>query len=198
MSALKVCRTQDNEVDFNMKKLLLFLILPIAIGVSGCKTQTNDPGEEDGGVIRQSAGEDAPKTIESTEIVSFDCELSFLVSVFEEENELEGRVYKLSAVSEDDTVKAKIDWRDRYGDGDRAEFTADISFMKELQDIVSRYGFAQHNGYSCYVSGLPDMYGEAIDISYASGESIYAEDNQSGFLPQDAVMELVELFLSNK
>ena len=38
------------------------------------------------------------------------------------------------------------------------------------------------------------MYGEQIDIKYASGESIYAHDNQDGFLQMEAMVELIELF----
>ena len=66
--------------------------------------------------------------------------------------------------------------------------------MTKLQDVVSKYNLAKHNGYTHHVSGLPDMYGEQIDIKYASGESIYAHDNQDGFLPMDAMVELIELF----
>ena len=40
------------------------------------------------------------------------------------------------------------------------------------------------------------MYGEQIDIKYASGESIYAHDNQDGFLQMEAMVELIELFSS--
>ena len=80
------------------------------------------------------------------------------------------------------------------GAGDKSEFEADSSFMTKLQDIVSKYDFAQYNGYSHHVSGLPDMYGECIDIKYASGESIYASDNQSGFIPFEAIKNLVKLF----
>lgn len=80
------------------------------------------------------------------------------------------------------------------GAGDKSEFEADLSFMTKLQDIVSKYDFAQYNGYSHHVSGLPDMYGECIDIKYASGESIYASDNQSGFIPFEAIKNLVKLF----
>ena len=40
------------------------------------------------------------------------------------------------------------------------------------------------------------MYGEQIDIKYASGESIYAHDNQDGFLQTEAMVELIELFSS--
>lgn len=68
--------------------------------------------------------------------------------------------------------------------------------MSKLQEIVSKYDLAKHNGYTHHVSGLPDMYGDYIDIKYASGESIYASDNQSGFLAQEAAMELINLFLS--
>ena len=108
----------------------------------------------------------------------------------------EGKVYKMSAALEDGTVKAKIDWHDRSGNGDKAEFEADVSFMSKLQEIVSKYDLAKHNGYTYHVSGLPDMYGDHIDIKYASGESIYASDNQSGFLKAEAAMELINLFLS--
>ena len=38
------------------------------------------------------------------------------------------------------------------------------------------------------------MYGAKIDIKYASGESIYAYDNQDCFISIDAINELVEIF----
>ena len=40
------------------------------------------------------------------------------------------------------------------------------------------------------------MYGEQIDIKYFSCESIYAHDNQDGFLQMEAIVELIELFSS--
>ena len=66
--------------------------------------------------------------------------------------------------------------------------------MMRLWKIVSKYDFAQHNGYVSKVSGLPHMYGAKLDIRYASGESIYAYDNQDCFIPLEAMRELVELF----
>ena len=66
--------------------------------------------------------------------------------------------------------------------------------MTNLQEIVSKYNFAQYNGYISKVSGLPDMYGAKIDIKYASGESIYAYDNQDWFIPFEAIEELVRIF----
>ena len=66
--------------------------------------------------------------------------------------------------------------------------------MVRLQEIVAYHDFAQYNGYSHTVSGLPDMYGERIDIVYASGERIYVHDNQSGFLGREAQKKLIALF----
>jgi len=102
----------------------------------------------------------------------------------------------MNAVLDNDKVKVKIDLHDRNGAGNKAEFETDSSFMAKLQEIVSKYDLAKHNGYTHHVSGLPDMYGEQIDIKYASGESIYAHDNQDGFLPMEAMEELIELFSS--
>ena len=177
-----------------MSRIITSIILLMTMGFSGCKMSSTD--DIDGGVVTRNSGEDSPKVIESTDIISFNCELSFIATVFDEENELEGKVYKMSAALEDGTVKAKIDWHDRSGNGDKAEFEADVSFMSKLQEIVSKYDLAKHNGYTLHVSGLPDMYGEQIDIKYASGESIYAYDNQDCFISLDAINELVELFSS--
>ena len=177
-----------------MSRMLLSLILLMSMGFCGCGLHWRNTDDIDGGVVTRNSGEDSPKVIESTEIISFDCEFSFISAAFDEENELTGKVYKLSAVLEDDTVKVKFDWHDRAGNGDKYEFQTDSSFMTKLQDVVSKYDLAKHNGYTHHVSGLPNMFGEQIDIKYASGESIYAHDNQDGFLPMDAMVELIELF----
>ena len=148
----------------------------------------------DGGVKTYNRGEDSPKVIESTEIISFEFEVSLYNIVLEEENELVGRNYKLSAVLEDGAVKSKFKWRDRAGGGEEYDFSADASFVTSLQKIISKYNFAKYNGYVSKVSGLPDMNGAKIDIAYASGENIYAHNNQDCFVPFEAVKELIELF----
>ena len=145
----------------------------------------------DGGVVKRH-DDDMPKVIESTEIVSFHCEISLFAAC--ETDGLGHRVYKLDAVRETDGVLVKYDWYDRQGGSDKAEYTTDADFMVRLQKIVSEYDFAQHNGYYHTVSGLPAMYGEKLDIVYASDESIYACDNQSRFLSLEAERALVELF----
>jgi len=178
----------------NMSRIITSIILLMSIGFSGCGFPRRNTDNIDGGVVTRNSGEDSPKVIESKDIISFNSEFSFISTVFDEESELEGKVYKMSAVLADNTVKGKINWRGRNGTGDIAEFETDSSFMAKLQEIVSKYDLAKHNGYIHHVSGLPDMYGEHIDIKYASGESIYAHDNQDGFLPMNAMMELIDVF----
>ena len=145
----------------------------------------------DGGVVKRYWA-DAPKVIESQEIVSFHCEISLIAAC--DVDEIGHRVYKLDAAVKDGEVLAKYDWRDRGGESDKAEYKADAEFMVRLQEIVTTYDFAKHNGYYHTVSGLPDMYGESLDIVYASGELIYVHDNQNGFLPYEAEKALVFLF----
>ncbi len=177
-----------------MSRIITSIILLMTIGFSGCGLSRRNTDDIDGGVKTYNSGEDSPKVIESTEIISFEFEVSLYNIVVEEESELVGRNYKLSAVLEDGVVKSKIKWRDRAGAGEEHDFTADASFMKNLQTIVEKYNFAQYNGYISKVSGLPDMYGAKIDIKYASGESIYAYDNQDCFISIDAIKELVKIF----
>ena len=145
----------------------------------------------DGGVVKRYWA-DVPKVIESQEITSFRCEISLLAAC--DADEIGHRVYKLDAAVEDGEVLVTYDWRDRSGESDKAEYKADADFMVRLQEIVTTYDFAKHNGYYHTVSGLPDMYGEILDIVYASGERIHIHDNQSGFLSLEAEKALIMLF----
>ena len=178
----------------NMSRIVTSVIMLITMGLCGCGVFRRDTDHIDGGVKTYDSGENSPKVIESTEIIGFDFEVSLYSIVLEEESELVGRNYKLSAVLEDGAVKSKIKWRDRAGGGEEHDFSADASFMTSLQQIVSKYNFAKFNGYVSKVSGLPDMYGAKIDIAYASGENIYAHNNQDCFVPFEAVKELIALF----
>jgi len=178
-----------------MPRFLMILILIITIGTitfSGCKADISEEVEEDGGVLSYSEGNDAPQSIESEEIISFECEFSQIASA--EDNELSGKVYTLCAVLEDESVACTFKWYDRYGEGETYEFIEDASFMAKLQDIVSKYDFAKYNGNVYKVSGLPEQYGATLDITYASGESIYSANNEECFLETQAMSELAELF----
>ena len=145
----------------------------------------------DGGVVKRY-WTDVPKVIGSAEIVTFHCVISLFAAC--ETDGLGNRIYTLDAALKDGDVLVKYNWRERGGESDKAEYKADEDFMTRLQNIVAAHNFAQHNGYYHTVSGLPDMYGESIDIVYASGERIYVHDNQSGFLPLEAEKAIVTLF----
>ena len=170
------------------------IILLMTMGICGCSATVPETVEEDGGVNNYNSGADSPKAIKSTDITHFECEFSLIQAVSELESELDGRVYTLYATYENNTVKCKAEWYDTYGEGAKNEFDADAGVMAKLQETVSKYDFAQYNGYSNKTNGLPDMYGAVIDISYKSGESIYAYDNEDCFVPFEAIKELVDLF----
>ena len=157
-----------------------------------CRRRPNHNNDDvDGGVVKRYWA-DVPKVIESTEIVTFHCEISLLAVC--DMDDLGHRVYTLDAALRDGEVLVKYDWYERNAGSDKAEYTADADFMVRLQEIVTAYDFAKHNGYYHTVSGLPAMFGESLDIVYASGERISVHDNQSGFLPPEASRALIMLF----
>ncbi|MBQ4067546.1 MAG: hypothetical protein IJD22_07880 [Clostridia bacterium] len=182
-----------------MKKMF-YVIAGIALAVvtvpilvcltTGCKKA--DPDTIDGGVVKSYTDPDAPKVIESTEITDFDCTVSMLSSSYEE---FRGREYSFKATLQDNSVKGTYSYYTR-GSDDRADysFEADDGFMSSLYGIVSKYELSQHNGYYHFVSGLPAMYGSKLTVLFASGEKIYASDNQSSFIGADVLRELIALF----
>lgn len=160
-----------------------------------CNKQKTKYGdiEQDGGV-KKKVVTNAPKHIQSTLIIRFIVEMSTVADA--EENEYCGYVYNLNAVLENGAVKGSYKCRDRYGSVFEQRFRASVKFMSDLYHIVIEYDLARYNGESCFVAGLPDNYGSSVDIMFASGEYIYASDNQSNFITGNAVKELVDLFES--
>lgn len=175
--------------------LLLFAI----VAFSGCADNSaadnadTDVEVEEDGYQTDNTDSNAPKTIESTEITDFSCYFSALA--FEEtDTELEYDTYHLSAVLKDNVVAGRYRASTRYGEEVEDSFEADVSFMEDLQKIVSKHDFARNNGLRMEVKGLPDNYGAELTVIYASGESISAYDNQDGFLSVAAMEALEELF----
>ena len=105
-------------------------------------------------------------------------------------------LYIVSACLEDGVVKGS--YQEYYMDysPDAVEFEAAPSFLTTLQTLVVKYDLTQYNGYSKQVEGLPEFYGDALKISYQSGESMYAFNNQDNVLPYSAAMDIVKLFRS--
>lgn len=168
--------------------LPVLLVIAVIVVLSGCKKPAHNTDDVDGGV-RHYVDTDAPKKIESTQIVSFSCEFS-ATNLALDSSPVAGRYYTLYAEQERGSYEAR-------GDGDvysKKEFTPDAAFFAALQQIVARYDLAQYNGQFYKVSGLPPDLGTILQIRYASGENISASNNQSCFLPLEAMEELVELF----
>jgi len=169
------------------------IVLAAALLMTGCKIKKlsdSNTDDMDGGVVTRRDDADAPKFIESTEITDFNCTVSLLSEA--DPGELGHCVYKMKATVSGETVQCLLDW---HGESSgKIEFETDKSFMEKLCGIITEHDLAKHNGFYHSVSGLPDVYGDIISVTYASGESIYAKDNQDGFLGKEAQYDLVMLF----
>ena len=180
-----------------MGKYIKWLILPIvltgvALLVSCAKRPRTDTDDVDGGV-QHCNDTDAPKTIISTEIVSFSCQFSAYSLSFDS-SPVAGRYHTFYAAE----GKGRYEARGGGTVYEAFEFTPDGDFFAALQQLVAKYDLAQYNGKSYTVSGLPPDYGAKLNIRYGSGESIYASNNQSCFLSVEAMEAFTELFLSEK
>jgi rhodanese-related sulfurtransferase len=149
------------------------LIVLIAAGCAFMKP--SDPNEYISGGTTDNTDPSAPKVIESEDMTSFSCYVNLLGYDTKNYPEITELKYTFEASLENDGAEK----------------------MAAIQDIVKRYDFAQFNGISRHTAGLPDHFGATIDISYASGERIYAYHNQDMYLPIEAVCELVVLFRGN-
>lgn len=153
----------------------------------------NPPHSEDDDPIDGGATDNsdtnAPKSIESTQIISFDCRFSTMDVA--EPGKLGNHIYLLQAKLENGGVKGMYQVRDT---GEEHSFRASQNFLGEVQTLVAIYDLAQHNGHDYTVAGLPDEYGAQLNVQYASCESIYAYDNQDNFLTLEVMNELLKLF----
>lgn len=162
------------------------LVLTIAAGVFLCRKKTS-PGPEIDGGVRRSIDENAPKVIKSTQITSFYCKFS-TTDRLRGDSPIAGHLITLQA-EEGAGSFALRGYTETSG-----SFIPDAAFFRQLQKTVAQYDFAQYNGQHYTVSGLPPDYGMTLEIRYASGETIRSSDNQSCFLPLEAMEALVALF----
>lgn len=161
--------------------------LAVAAGTFVRRKKSVPNTEEIDGGVRHYVDTDAPKEIQSTEIVYFHCKFS-TTDLCPEDSPVAGNIFTLHADTDGGYCRM------RYPSEKEISFTPDKAFFRQLQEIVSRHDFAQHNGQHYTVSGLPPDIGIDLQIRYASGETICASNNQDCFLPLTAMEELVELF----
>ena len=148
-----------------------------------------EPDDPVDGGVTDNSNPDAPKTIESTQIISFDCRFSTMD--LDEPGSLGNHIYQLQAKLENGAVKGSYQVLDT---GEERSFRESHSFLNEIQGLVAAYELAQYNGHDVSVAGLPEEYGARLDVKYASRESIYAYDNQDDFLSRGAMDALLRLF----
>lgn len=153
--------------------------------------QCHDSTDDIDGGVRTRIDSNAPKTIHCTKLVSLECTFSTLSLM--NTDEVERSVFTLTAKLEGETVNAAYKSRK-----EEFVFSAVPSFMDCLQSIVAEYDFAQFNGITYRVSGLPDMYGAVIHAKYESGEDIYSSNNQDCFIPLEAIKKLLSLYKKHK
>ena len=168
--------------------LCAMLLVGVSLLISGCTRPTYDTDDIDGGV-QHSEDTGAPKTISSTQIISFHCEFS-TTDLMMDSSPIAGRYHTLHA----DSGGANYEARGGGTVYDEREFKPDEAFFDALQKIVAKYDFAQYNGQYYTVSGLPPDHGAKLNIQYDSGESIQCSNNQSCFIPLEAMEEIVSLF----
>ena len=175
-----------------MKWFILALAVMGILLLPGCsKCFQRDTENIDGGQTHY-VNENAPKVVESEEITFFSCEFS-TTNVPLNESPVSGRYYTLYAGENRGSFEAR-------GGGDVyavRSFVPDTAFFAQLQQIVAKYDLAQYNGEFYTVAGLPPDLGAKLNIRYVSDEQICASNNQSCFLPLEAIEELVYLFHPN-
>lgn len=155
-------------------------------------SQDEIPEEVIDGHRKDNSNVSAQKSVESNRIIDFSLEFSTL-SWADDQYFREG-IYRLEAKKTDEKVYVKYEFNPYYGDREVYEAEADENFLISLDKSVKEYGIPEFNGKDVFVSGLPDMYGERISILYESGETVYASDNQDGFICRDAFVQIEMLF----
>lgn len=149
------------------------------------------PSAEIDGGTRIRRDEEAPREIESTELVRFSTVFS-TVSFMGEDGLPEG-FFTLSAERIDGGVGYSASVRGGISLEIREE-TSSLSLLRELEALIRMENIAAHNGSFYKVSGLADFYGSELNAEYASGEMIYCYNNQDPFLSINFMRSLIRLF----
>jgi len=151
------------------------------------------PSPEVDGGTRIRIDKDAPKEINSRELIRFSCRFSS-VSISDEDTRLKRGVYYFGASASEDGVSCTVGCNNTQVLRENRVETRSLEIMAELEALLREYDVAQYNGKYYKVSGLPDFYGAKVDAEYASGETLYCYNNQDPFLPIAFVEALCKIF----
>lgn len=151
------------------------------------------PSPEVDGGTRIRIDKDAPKEINSRELIRFSCRFSS-VSIPDEDTRLKYGVYYFGASASEDGVRCTVGCNNPQVLRENRVETRSLEFMAELEALLREYDVAQFNGRYYKVSGLPDFFGSMVDAEYASGETLYCYNNQDPFLPIPLILALCKAF----
>lgn len=163
--------------------VLLFISAAAFCGLFERAAEGMKEYEEAPGYLRDWSNPDAPKAIESKELAAF---------------EYDGGVpgYEMCSFSlahEDGAVRCR-GWGEGTDGAFQLDFAAPASSLEALQVIIEGHNLARHNGIDVFVNGLPPGMGEMLRAEYASGEKIYAANNQFSFLGADEARAIFSFF----
>jgi hypothetical protein len=174
--------------DVRMKKKVIFLLAGFCLIVALLPSCTGNLKEEDlPGGLRDGSDTNTPKSIASKEITRFECEfladasLNYGYYFFRMERKSDGALCSATGI---DDFELLFD----------LEFTAPLSALDELQDMIDEHHLIELNGIDKHTNGLPENLGSLIHVTYASGERLYAYDNSSSVLSNQAALALHDLF----
>lgn len=178
-------------------KAAVIPILALALITTGCgDKKTDDPWIDPPGSSYDYTDPDAPKTIESKEIISFEYEFPAADLNEQKDRDIPYEICTFTLTRETDNAICaghSSGYADEVFD---FEFSVPLSTLDDLQVIVDRHDLAQVNGIDKGIQGIPPFYATHLSVKYASGESIYASDNSAHVLPLDATAELYDFFLA--
>lgn len=139
----------------------------------------------------------APTEIQSTEMLLFSVRCSFYtVCRNEPMPDAPDHLYAYAAKCAKGTL-VYFDARTRYAL--KPEEMPQKALLKEdlmpaLAELTKELNLASRNGFHSFTHGLPQDFGGAIDIVYASGETIRTSDNQSPIISLQADAAIANFF----
>lgn len=166
---------------------LVLCLLMLAGCAQGGKNMRDMLKQEDlPGGRKDRTDSDAPKVIDSKELVSFKYEGGMLGY----------QVCHFSLVRKENGALCSGWGWEHWGDPNdfEFEFMAELSTLDALQAVIDEHDLARYNGISITVNGLPPYGGERLFVNYASGENISAYDNNFHFMYEDARLSLFKFF----
>ncbi len=189
---VNLIRRANRRVKTMKGPLWFFSALVLCLMLNGCSAKDRDK-EETGG-IRDWTNLDASKSIQSEEIIAFKYEFNSSFSWYYD-RQTAYDYCSLSMMRQEDGALCRI-WglRDGYYRLFDFEFTAPLSSLNALQALIDEHDLAKVNGISKTTYGIPEYLGSSLRVEYASGERIYAYDNNDDVISIQATLALFDFF----